>query len=292
MRLINRKEVEKRMVSRFRTDAFYKLMFLCATLFSLAILIILLYRIFAQGVEYINWGFLKHFSSRKPEQAGIAAALWGTVSLMAIVAPVSLLLGVGTALYLEEYAKKTRFTALIELNIQTLAGVPSVVFGLLGLTIFVYAMGLGQSLLAGGLTMSLLVLPIIVVASQEALRSVPRGAVEGSYGLGATKWQTISRIILPAAFPGILTGCVLALSRAIGEAAPLLVIGALAYANYLPSGLSDGFTVLPIQIFNWMGRPQEEFQHAAAAGIVVLLALLAIMNAVAVLWRSRRQGRN
>lgn len=291
MKLIDRKEIKTHMRSRLQRDVFHQMMFICSALFSLSVLVILLYRIALAGITYIDIGFFTHFSSRKAEQAGIAAALWGTVSLMVIVAFVSLLLGVGTALYLEEYAKKTTLTRMIELNIQTLAGVPSVVFGLLGLTFFVYMMNLGQSLLAGGLTMSLLVLPTIVVASQEALKSVPRSALEASYGLGATKWQTMCRIVLPAAFPGIMTGCILAVSRAIGEAAPLLVIGALAFINYFPVGIMDEFTVLPIQIFNWMSRPQEEFQYVAAAGILVLLALLILMNAAAVILRNRNQGR-
>jgi phosphate transport system permease protein len=291
MKMIDQKDVQKHINSRIYRDTVYRILLVCSTLFSLAVLLILLYRIFLAGFKYVDIQFLLHFSSRKAENAGIAAAFWGTIFLMAIVAFLSLLLGVGTALYLEEYAKKTALTSFIELNIQTLAGVPSVVFGLLGLTFFVYMMDLGQSLLAGGLTMSLLVLPTIVVASQEAFKAVPREALEASYGLGATKWQTMYRIVLPAAFPGIMTGCILALSRGIGETAPLLVIGALAFVNYLPTGIMDEFTVLPIQIFNWMSRPQEEFQYVAAAGIIVLLVLLFAINAVAIILRNRKQGR-
>lgn len=207
---------------------------------------------------------------------------------MSIVIPVSFIFGVGTALYLEHYAKESVFKKLIELNNQTLAGVPSVVFGLLGLTIFVYALHLGESIMAAALTMSLLVLPTVVVASQEAIRTVPSSLLEASYGLGATKWQTMYRIVLPVALPGIVTGCTLAVSRAIGEAAPLLVIGALAFANYVPFSMFDRFTVLPIQIFNWMSRPQEEFQYVAAAGMIVLLGLLLFIN-IFVLWLRNRK---
>ncbi|MFD3447722.1 phosphate ABC transporter permease PstA [Microbacteriaceae bacterium 4G12] len=291
MKLIDQRKVKREMIVRFRRNAFYKGIFALSTIFALLVLIMLLYRIVEEGITYINIDFFINFASRKPEKAGIAAALWGTISLMGIVALISLILGVGTAIYLEEYAKQTIFTKMITMNIQTLAGVPSVVFGLLGLTIFVYTLGLGSSILAGGLTMSLLVLPTIVVASQEALRAVPRHLLEASYAVGATKWQTISQIALPSSFSGIMTGCILSLSRAIGEAAPLLVIGALAFVNYLPTSVLDGFTVLPIQIFNWMGRPQEEFQHVAAAGIIVLLLVLFIMNTIAALLRNKQQNR-
>lgn len=291
MNMLDHKAMKKRMKRRFRMDVLQRLFFVLATVASLLILLLLIYQIVKQGISYIDFGFVTEFSSRRPEDAGIAAALWGTIALMSIVTPVSLLLGVGTALYLEEYAPRTPFTRFVELNIQTLAGVPSIVFGLLGLTVFVYGIGLGQSLLAGGLTMSLLALPTIVVASQEALRSVPRSLQEASYALGATKWRTLRSVVLPAAFPGIVTGCILSLSRAVGEAAPLLVIGALAFIHYVPVNPLDGFTVLPIQIFNWMSRPQEEFHSVAAAGILVLLALLLAMNAIAVLLRNRKQKR-
>ncbi|MCP8967136.1 phosphate ABC transporter permease PstA [Ectobacillus ponti] len=289
MRLLNQKQVHQNMRRRLRKNAVYTVLFIACTLFSLLMLALLLYRIIGAGLPYLDGQFLTSFASRNPERAGIAAALWGTVALAGIVTPLSLLLGVGTALYLEEYAKKTTFTRFIELNLQTLSGVPSVVFGLLGLTVFVYAAGLGQSILAGGLTMTLLVLPTIVVASQEALRAVPPALREASYGMGATKWQTMYHVVLPAAFSGILTGCILALSRALGEAAPLLVVGALAFMNYIPASLLDEFTVLPIQIFNWMGRAQEEFQQVAAAGIVALMGLLLLMNSLAAWLRSRGQ---
>ncbi|PGZ98776.1 phosphate ABC transporter, permease protein PstA [Bacillus pseudomycoides] len=288
MRMLNERNIEEHMPSRFRKDRVCKIVFRITMLFSLCILIFLLYQICRQGITYISFDFFTNFASRNPEKAGIAAALSGTILFMSVVTPISFLFGVGTALYLEYYAKQSLFTRIIKINIQTLAGVPSVVFGLLGLTMFVYGLQLGESILAAALTMSLLVLPTVVVAAQEALRSVPRSLLEASYGVGATKWQTMSRVVIRAAMPGILTGCILALSRAIGEAAPLLVIGALAFANYVPLDVFDKFTVLPIQIFNWMSRPQEEFQHVAAAGIIVLLLLLLFINTFAIWLRNRK----
>ncbi|MED0961342.1 phosphate ABC transporter permease PstA [Bacillus paramycoides] len=288
MRMLNHKKIQENMASRFLKDRIYKLFFYIAILFSVAILFILLVQIFEKGISYLSVDFFTNFASRNPKEAGIAASLSGTVLFMSIVIPVSFIFGVGTALYLEHYAKDSVFKKLIELNNQTLAGVPSVVFGLLGLTIFVYALHLGESIVAAALTMSLLVLPTVVVASQEAIRAVPSSLLEASYGLGATKWQTMYQIVLPAALPGIVTGCTLAVSRAIGEAAPLLVIGALAFANYVPFSMLDRFTVLPIQIFNWMSRPQEEFQYVAAAGMIVLLGLLLFIN-IFVLWLRNRK---
>ncbi|MED0979217.1 MULTISPECIES: phosphate ABC transporter permease PstA [Bacillus] len=288
MRMLNHKKIQENMASRFLKDRIYKLFFYIAILFSVAILFILLFQIFEKGISYLSIDFFTNFASRNPKEAGIAASLSGTVLFMGIVIPVSFIFGVGTALYLEHYAKDSVFKKLIELNNQTLAGVPSVVFGLLGLTIFVYALHLGESIVAAALTMSLLVLPTVVVASQEAIRAVPSSLLEASYGLGATKWQTMYQIVLPAALPGIVTGCTLAVSRAIGEAAPLLVIGALAFANYVPFSMLDRFTVLPIQIFNWMSRPQEEFQYVAAAGMIVLLGLLLFIN-IFVLWLRNRK---
>ncbi|MBE7146506.1 phosphate ABC transporter permease PstA [Bacillus mycoides] len=288
MRMLNHKNIQENMASRFLKDRIYKCLFYIAILFSVVILFILLFQIFEKGISYLSIDFFTNFASRNPREAGIVAALSGTILFMSIVIPVSFVFGVGTALYLEHYAKESVFKKLIELNNQTLAGVPSVVFGLLGLTIFVYALHLGESIMAAALTMSLLVLPTVVVASQEAIRTVPGSLLEASYGLGATKWQTMYQIVLPVALPGIVTGCTLAVSRAIGEAAPLLVIGALAFANYVPFSMFDRFTVLPIQIFNWMSRPQEEFQYVAAAGMIVLLGLLLFIN-IFVLWLRNRK---
>ncbi len=193
------------------------------------------------------------------------------------------------SIYLEEYAKKNWFTRFIQINISNLAGVPSIVFGILGLTLFVRYLDLGRSILAGSLTMALLILPIIVVAAQEAIRAVPNELRYGSFAIGGTKWQTIRRIVLPAAMPGILTGNILALSRAIGETAPLIMIGALTFVAFTPEGPLDKFTVMPIQIFNWISRPQEEFQYVAAAGIIVLLGMLLLMNSLAIYFRNKFQ---
>ncbi len=288
---IDRELVQKKMGSRLLSNTIFKFIFFCATLFGLAVLAILLYRILTQGLGWLDADFLQNFASRRPEEAGVKAALIGSLWLMAVVAPVSLFLGVGAALYLEEYAKKNRFNDFIKLNIANLAGVPSIVFGLLGLTIFVRQLALGRSVLAAGLTMSLLILPVIVVSAQEAIRAVPKELREASYGMGATKWQTIKNVVLPAAIPGILTGSILALSRAVGETAPLVVVGIPTFIAYLPTGLLDQFTVLPMQIYNWTSRPQAEFQHVAAAGIMVLLVFLILMNSIAVFIRNKFQKR-
>jgi phosphate transport system permease protein len=291
MNLINHESVVKRMKPRLSKNSISKWIFFALTMFVLLILGVLLYRIFSQGLGYLDLQFLQSLPSRKPENAGVYAALIGTIWLMAVVAPVSLLLGVGTAIYLEEYAKENAITNFIKVNISNLAGVPSIVFGLLGLTVFVRALAFGTSVLAAGLTMSLLVLPVIIVASQEAIRAVPNQLREASFGLGATKWQTIVRIVLPAAIPGILTGGILALSRAIGETAPLVVLGMPLFLAFLPKTFFDMITVLPLQIYNWTGRPQVEFHALAAAGIIVLLVMLIIMNSIAVLIRNKFQKR-
>ncbi|HEY9571386.1 MAG TPA: phosphate ABC transporter permease PstA [Metalysinibacillus sp.] len=283
--------VMKRMSKRLAYNKIWRVLFFLATSFALIMLAILLYRIMTQGVGYLNWDFLTNFASRFPAKAGIKAALIGSLWLMAVVAPVSIILGVGTAIYLEEYAKKNKINDFIRMNISNLAGVPSIVFGLLGLTIFVRTFGFGKSVLAAGLTMSLLILPVIIVAAQEAIRAVPNDQREASYGMGATKWQTIVRVVLPAAIPGILTGSILALSRAIGETAPLVVIGIPVILQFLPSGIMSEFTALPMQIYDWAKRPQEEFQYVAAAGIIVLMAVLIFMNSIAVFIRNKFQKR-
>ncbi|WP_394232961.1 phosphate ABC transporter permease PstA [Niallia oryzisoli] len=291
MKLIDHEIVKQKMKTRLFKNVVFKGIFLLATLFGLLVLGILLYRVITQGAGYLDWQFLNSLPSRKPESAGIYTALNGTIWLMFVVAPVSLILGVGTAIYLEEYAKKNRFTTFIQINISNLAGVPSIVFGLLGLTIFVRALALGTSVLSAGLTMSLLILPVIIVAAQEAIRAVPKQLREASFGMGATKWQTIVRVVMPAAIPGILTGAILALSRAIGETAPLVVLGLPLFLAFLPNSFLDTLTVLPMQIYNWTSRPQVEFQALAAAAILVLLALLIVMNSIAVIIRNKFQKR-
>ncbi|MBA9025428.1 phosphate ABC transporter permease PstA [Peribacillus huizhouensis] len=290
-KLVDKEIIAKQMSSRIIRNQMFKGLFFLSTLFGLLVLGVLFYRIITQGIGYIDLDFFQNFASRRPENAGIKAAFIGTIWLMVVVAPVSLILGVGTAIYLEEYAKKNKFTSFIKLNISNLAGVPSIVFGLLGLTIFVRALALERSVLAAGLTMSLLVLPVIIVASQEAIRSVPKELREASFAMGATKWQTVLKVVLPAAIPGILTGGILALSRAIGETAPLIVIGIPMFVAFLPKTIMDTFTVLPMQIYNWTSRPQTEFQDVAAAGILVMLVLLILMNSIAVFIRNHFQKR-
>jgi phosphate transport system permease protein len=233
--------------------------------------------------------FLREFPSRFPERAGIKSALYGTLWLISLTAVFSIPTGVAAAIYLEEYAKRSRLNSLIEVSIANLAGVPSIVYGILGLTIFVRWLALGRSVVAGAMTMSLLILPIIIIASREALRAVPDSIRQAASALGATQWQTIKHHVIPSALSGMLTGTILALSRAIGETAPLIMIGALTYVAFIPEGPMDAFTALPIQIFNWVSRPQQEFHELAAAGIVVLLTVLLIMNAAAVIIRHRSQ---
>jgi len=280
---------EKSIAARKRKDKIYQGLFLLATMFGVAVLAILILDILRKGGSALDFNFLNSFPSRFPEKAGIKAAIFGTLWVIGLTAPIAFIVGVGTALYLEEYAKKNWFTRLIQTNISNLAGVPSIVYGLLGLTIFVRLFALERSVMAGALTMALLVLPVIIVASQEALRSVPDSLRHASFALGATKWQTIVKVILPSAIPGIITGNILALSRAIGETAPLVVVGAAAFIAFTPTNALDQFTVLPIQIYNWIARPQEEFHTLAAGGILVLLAILLTMNAVAVFIRNKFQ---
>lgn len=261
---------------------------------ALSALLILLVSVFVQGLPRIDAGFLTSFPSRRPSQAGIVAPLVGTAWIMLLTAVIAIPIGVGAAVYLEEYALRDgsaagRLSKLIEINIANLAAVPSILYGLLGLAIFVRAINLGRSLLAGALTLALLILPVIIIASREALRSVPRSIREGSYALGATRWQTVRNLVLPMALPGILTGNILALSRAIGETAPLVTLGALTYVAFLPDNLFSPFTVLPIQIFNWVSRPQSEFHVNAAAAICILLPLLLMMNGLAIWLRQRFQ---
>ncbi len=293
MKYVDEKQIQKKMGTRLFTNNLAKILFFLATLFGLVILVILIYRVFSQSIGWIDMEFIFNKLSTVPEKAGIMGSLLGTLWLMAVVAPVTMFLGVGTAIYLEEYAKKGRLQSFIQTNISNLAGVPSVVFGILGLTVFVRYFDLGSVVLAGGLTMSLLVLPVVVVASQEAIRAVPQFLREASYGMGATKWQTIRNIVLPAAIPGILTGVILALSRAIGETAPLIVIGIPALLIPLPEGILDKFTILPVQIYYWTidSALVDEYANLAAATIVILLIVLFLMNSIAVIIRNKFQRR-
>ncbi|WP_404458631.1 phosphate ABC transporter permease PstA [Sutcliffiella horikoshii] len=293
MKYVDAAQVRKKMNSRLTVNNIAKSLFLAATLIGLVVLVILFYRVISQSMGWIDLQFITNKLSTMADRAGIMGAIMGTLWLMLVVAPITLFLGVGTAIYLEEYAKKGRLQRFLQTNISNLAGVPSIVFGILGLTIFVRAAGLGNIVLAGGLTMALLVLPIVVVASQEAIRSVPGYLREASYGMGATKWQTIKNIVLPASLPGILTGVILALSRAIGETAPLVVLGIPALLIPLPEGIFDKFTVLPMQIYYWTidAALVAEYANLAAATIVVLLFILLVMNSIAVIIRNKFQRR-
>lgn len=239
----------------------------------------------------LDTNFLNSFASRFPDRAGVKAAVIGTLYMMVITAAVAFPLGVAAAIYLEEYARRNWFSRLVQLNIANLAGIPSIVYGLLGLQLFVRAMELDRSVLSGALTMALLVMPIIIVAGQESLRAVPPSMREGAYALGATRWQVTRSVVLPYAFGGMLTGNILAMSRAIGETAPLIMIGALTFIAFLPQDPLDPFTVLPIQIFNWVSRPQPGFQEIAAAGIILLLIILLIMNSLAIFLRAKTRVR-
>ncbi|MBI4463196.1 MAG: phosphate ABC transporter permease PstA, partial [Acidobacteria bacterium] len=267
------------LVRRRRLGRAFHALFLAATLAGVVLLALLLAEVLRQGLGWLDLQFLTSFPSRFPERAGIKAALWGTVWLIALTAAFSIPIGLGAAIYLEEYAPRGRLNTLIEINIANLAGTPSIVYGILGLAIFVRWLALGRSLLAGALTMTLLILPVTIIASREALRAIPSSVRQASFALGATRWQTVRHHVLPAALPGILTGVILALSRAIGETAPLIMIGALTYMAFTPSGPMDSFSALPLQIFNWASRPQKEFYGLAAAAIIVLLAVLLTMNA-------------
>ena len=269
----------------------FRLTLLLSLGLGLVTLVALLADVFIEGSSRLNGDLLTNYPSGNPEIAGAQSAIWGTIWVISLTALTAIPIGIGAAIYLEEYADGTRWwNRLIELNIQNLAAVPSIVYGILGLAFIVRGFGsLGQVVLAGSLTLTLLVLPIVIISSREAIRAVPDSIRQGALALGATKWQTILRQVLPAAVPGMATGSILALSRAIGEAAPLVLLGALTFITFNPEGPMSAFTVLPIQIFNWISRPQEEFKVLAAAAIIVLLVILLTMNAAAILLRNRYQ---
>ncbi len=294
----SRKEISPRSGTmsrrKLRGSAFHVL-FLAATLLGIVVLFVLLGTILAEGGSALFSDFphfLTNASSRFAHIAGIKVALLGTIWMMTFTVLFSFPIGVGAALYLEEYAPRHWLTRLIQINITNLAGVPSIVYGILGLAIFVRALALDRSVLAGALTMSLLIMPIIIITTQEALRAVPDSMRQASYALGATRWQTVWHVVLPQSLPGILTGTILALSRGIGETAPLIMVGALTYVAFTPASPLDPFVALPIQIFNWTSRPQAEFREIAAAAIIVLLVVLLAMNGVAIFLRNRFQKRS
>lgn len=268
-------------------NVLFQVFALMGLLFAVIVLVLLLINVIKDGAGRISSEFLTSYPSRNPKNAGIIAGLAGTLYMVIITALISIPIGIGAAIYLEEYGKKNRIGKLIEINIANLAGVPSIVYGLLGLGLFVRFFSLERSLIAGALTMSLLIMPTIVIATREAIKAVPGGIREASYAVGATKWQTIWHHLIPISFPSILTGIILAISRAIGETAPLITIGALTYVTFLPSNLKSPFTILPIQIYNWVSRPQAGFHEDAAAGIIVLLVFTLLLNSIAIILRNR-----
>lgn len=278
--LLKRKKTKEKIFLAFATSAL---------LLSLVALFVLLIDVFYDGFPRLGWQFLSSFPSRRPERAGILPALVGSIYVVGLTICFSVPLGVGAGIYLEEYSRKDWLSKLIEINVSTLAGVPSIIYGILGLELFVRTMRLGRGLLAGALTLTLLVLPIIIVSTREAIRAVPLSLREAAFALGATRWQVIKDQVLPVAIPGMLTGVILAVSRAIGETAPLIMIGALTYIAFLPDSLNAPFTALPIQIFNWVSRPQKGFHANAAAGIVVLLAITLSLNSLSIFLRNYYQ---
>ncbi|MFZ5987077.1 MAG: phosphate ABC transporter permease PstA [Bacillota bacterium] len=273
---------------KLKNSIFHAFIFM-VTCIGVIVLAVLLFDILKKGLPWLNMKFLTGYPSRSAQKSGIWPALIGSFDIILLTVVVSVPVGLGCAIYLEEYAKNNWLTKLIKINISNLSGTPSIVYGLLGYAVFAEIFGLGPSLLSGGLTMSLVVMPIVIVASQEAIKSVPQSLRHGSYALGATKWQTIRKVVLPSAFPGVLTGIILSISRALGESAPLLMVGAFIYVSSPPSGLLDPFTTLPLQIYNWTSKPQKDFYSVAAAGIIVLLALLLTTNAIAIILRNKFQ---
>ena len=270
-------------------DQIFRYWGIFCTAIGLVLLSVFIGDILIDGLRRIDWGFIISLPSRKPEKSGIYTALMGSIWILLLTTIIAFPMGVAAGIYLEEYGKKNKFAGLLEINISNLAGVPSIIYGLLGLEVFVRIMNLGASVLAGSLTLSLLILPIVIVATREAIKAVPSTVKDASYALGASKWQTIWHQILPASSGGILTGVILALSRAVGETAPLIVVGALAYVPFAPESPMDEFSVLPIQIFNWISRPQHGFIENAAAAIIILLCITFIMNGIAVYFRNKWQ---
>ncbi|MBN8876840.1 MAG: phosphate ABC transporter permease PstA [Sphingobacteriales bacterium] len=281
------------MIKRIKTnkarikDQLFKYFAMLCTGLCLLVLALLLIDIISKGIGRINWSFFSNLPSRHFDESGIYTALIGMVSLLFLTVLIAMPIGIMAAIYLQEYGTKNRFARIVEINIANLAGVPSVIYGILGLQIFVRIAGFGNSILAGALTLALLIMPIVIVATREAIKAVPNSLREASFGMGATKWQTTRNVVIPAAWGGILTGVILSVSRAIGETAPLIVVGALVYVPFIPEGPLDQYTTLPIQIFNWTSRPQQGFITNAAAGIIVLLAFTFLLNGIAIWLRNR-----
>jgi phosphate transport system permease protein len=291
--MLNSRSGNKRLDRRIILDRSIKIVFSFSVFIALGILTILLSSIIIQSIGWLDWQFLTSNLSINAQRAGIKGVITGTLLMMVILAPVTLILGVATAIFLEEYVRKGWFHSIVKINISNLSAVPSVIFGLLGLTIFSRLLGLGSSILAGALTMSLLILPIVVVSAQEAIKAVPGFLREASYAMGATKWTTIRKVVLPSALQGILTGSILGLSRAIGETAPLIVTGIPALILKMPQSIMDNFTALPVQIYYWTldSVLVREYANLAAATIVVLLTMLLTLNVSAIILRSKFQRR-
>ncbi|MBG82725.1 MAG: phosphate ABC transporter permease PstA [SAR202 cluster bacterium] len=277
---------------RVLRDRIFLATFVIAVIVGITGLVALLLDVLIDGIPFLNWSFLSSYASRKPLESGILAPLAGTVWVVSLTAMMTIPIGVSTAIYLEEFAGKNRINRLIELNIANLAGVPSVIYGLLGLAVFVQFLFSGsRNVTAGALTMTLLILPIVVIASQEAIKAVPSSYRDAAYAMGANKWQVVKSIVLPQALPGMMSGIILALSRAIGESAPILIISSLVWVTFVPTTPDSKFTVLPLQIFTWVSQPQHDFRGIAAAGIIVLLVVLLSMNALAIWIRNKYQLR-
>lgn len=268
-------------------DKLFNLLGIAITFIGFAVLAVLISSVIYTGASRLDLNFITDLPSRFAEKAGIWTSLLGSVWIVVLTSLIAIPIGIAAAIYLEEYATKNRFNSIIEVNISNLAGVPSIIYGLLGLEFFNRILGLGGSLITGSLTLALLILPIIIVASREAIKAVPNSLREASYALGATKWQTIILQVIPSSMGGMITGIIIAISRAIGETAPLIVVGALAYVPFVPESPMDSYSVLPMLIFNWTSRPQEAFIINAAAGIIILLLITLILNAIAVSLRHK-----
>lgn len=296
----DRKKIRKKIIQNKLWDHLFRALGLFSTLISFLVLFTLFIDLFINGFPRLNWSFFTSYPSRFPEKAGILSAWVGTTLIMIVTAATAVPLGIATGVYLEEYGKKNWLTHIIEINMKNLAGIPSIIYGLLALGLFVYFFKFGESIITGGLTLGLLILPMVVISTRESIKAIPNSIREAAYALGATKWHTIRDHVIPYSMGGILTGMIIGLSRAIGESAPIITIGALTFIAFLPSSpliqtfpfisfkwLFDPFTVMPIQIFNWISRPQKEFHiNAAAAGLILLLMTL-IMNGSAVYLRYR-----
>ncbi len=278
--------------SRKRLDSLFRILCLVAASLGILILVIFISKIVIDGIQHVSWKFITSELSQRAKRTGIWPAIVGSLYVMVLTTAISVPIGVASAIYLQEFAtRKSRFISIIQLNIANLSGVPSIVYGLLGRFLFVYFFGFKQSIIAGALTMSLLILPTVIIVTQEALKAVPKSYREGSMALGSTQWQSIRLQVLPNAMSGILTGIILSISRAIGETAPLIVVGAASYVSSLPKGLGDTYTVLPIKIFDWANDSQEEFHKVAASAILILMVCLLFINSFAIYFRARAKAK-